>query len=633
MSDSCDSIIYLDSGSDSDFGDDPLPSDTWAYGMYRTRGAHRVEMACGAHAGPARPRSTVGKSATKHIFNSVENFNSDPKACETFKHDGDQRDRFDWKFEDTEPHFTTHGPFFLELSASEDNHILDTYCTSSDTCFIKDWAGKRRYGNPPFDHDNILKCLQKALGDFDMDPANTKFMFVLPEWVTASWWHLTTHFSIVHEYPAGAKIFSAPMASCYNVANLEPCGEDPVWIEDTKLPVVVLFKDSQTVEQLDLEMPQHVRLAHIGDKSDTCGPFRISASGYRWFALFVDDSTTWICIYFLKHKSDYLEAFKLYLVEVKRLRSGMGFPEDYHTILHTDGDNTMIAGHTTAFCKERGIEQRHGSPYLHANQARVERSHRDVQAMAKALLLTSGFGVEMWPLAARHAVFILNRIFRKSLDWTSAYYLIYKKHADLSQLRIFGCLAYPFIEPTVREHKLSNRARELRYVGHSEVSSANLLYAHDSDKVVNSGMVTFSERLDKLGKVVTTWDPSAPVPLKTNFMATARDSPYRDPLPTLLETPFLEQGVYLPEDGDEVMAVVKGDSEEAMLCGRAVEPHAQAYCVVLLINFTVMDLPAGHDEVEALVQIKGARLMMKEEDVPAGVKLLDMSLILKMKLD
>ncbi|KAK3268641.1 hypothetical protein CYMTET_22871 [Cymbomonas tetramitiformis] len=150
--------------------------------------------------------------------------------------------------------------------------------------------------------------------------------------------------------------------------------------------------------------------------SDTCGPFRISAGRYRWFALFVDDSTSWICIFFLKHKSDYLGAFKLYLVEVKCLRSGMGLPEDYHMVLHTDGDSTMIAGQTTAFCKEQGIEQRHGSPYLHENQARAERSHRDVQAMTRALLLTSGFGVEMWPLAARHAVYILNRIFLKSLN-------------------------------------------------------------------------------------------------------------------------------------------------------------------------------------------------------------------------
>eukprot|EP00854_Cymbomonas_tetramitiformis_P007585 gene7585-biopygen7662 len=219
--------------------------------------------------------------------------------------------------------------------------------------------------------------------------------------------------------------------------------------------------------------------------SDTCGPFRISAGRYRWFALFVDDSTSWICIFFLKHKSDYLGAFKLYLVEVKCLRSGMGLPEDYHMVLHTDGDSTMIAGQTTAFCKEQGIEQRHGSPYLHENQA-------------------------------------------------------------------------------LREHKLSNGARELRYVGHSEVSSAYLLYDHDSGKVVNSGMVTLSERLDKLGKVVTTWDPSALAPLKTNFMATARDVPYRDPLPTLRETPVLEQGVYLPEDGDEVMAVVKVEASDAV---------------------------------------------------------------------
>ncbi|KAK3237406.1 hypothetical protein CYMTET_52516 [Cymbomonas tetramitiformis] len=716
-------------------------------------------------------------------------------AC-AVKHTDDQRDRSDWKFEDTKPHFTTHGPFLLELFSSDDNHILDHYCTITDSCFGKDWAGKQCYGNPPFDHDIILQCLQKALTDFDRDPSNTKFMFILPKWVTASWWSLVSRFDVIHEYPVGAKIFSAPRESCYNVANLEPCGEDRVWIEDTKWPVVVSYKDSHTTEQIDIKLLQHVRLGHVGDKpvdhmfaqsvpmpisesqysgspvqhcperciarrltkairpsvkptgrelskelgnlvwSDTCGPFRTSAGGYRWFVLFVDDSTTWICIFFLKLKSDYLKAFQLYLQEVKRLRSTMNLSSEYHMVLHTDGDSTMIAGQTAAFCEEHGIEQRHGSPYLHENQARVERSHRDVQAMARALLLTSGFDVSMWPLATRHAVYILNRVFRKSLGWTSAYYLIRKKHADLSQLRVFGCKAYPFIDPTIREHKLSNRARELRYVGHSEVSSAYLLYDCESGKVVNSGMVTFSEKLDTLGKVVTSWDPSAVTPLKTNFMATALDAPYRDPPPALLEIVVLEQGVYLPEDSDEIVAVVKvetsddvcwvslssylkpgsdrlsllkdcpsygsvnahyplstevravtgkGDSEEAMVCGRAVGPHAQPYCVVLLTNFTIMDLPVGdvrfppthtclgvqagetptvqesllpavtteprchsqvltapdctewlnsiQDELEALVQIKGALQMMDEEDIPAGVKLLEMSLVLKVKLD
>eukprot|EP00854_Cymbomonas_tetramitiformis_P034034 gene34034-biopygen5441 len=486
-------------------------------------------------------------------------------ACAA-KHTDDQRDRFDWKFEDTKPHFTTHGPLLLELFSSDDNHILDDYCTLADTCFAKDWAGRHCYGNPPFDHDIILKCLHKALTDFERDPPNTKFMFILPK-------------------------------SCYNVANLEPCGEDRVWIEDTKWPVVVLFKASHTEEQLDIKMLQHVRLTkairpsvkptgrelskELGNLiwSDTCGPFRTSVGGYRWFVLFVDDSTTWICIFFLKLKSDYLKAFKLYLVQVKRLRSIMGLPSEYHMVLHTDGDSTMIAGQTSTFCTQQGIEQRRGSPYLHENQARVERSHRDVQAMATALLLTSGFGVDMWPLATRHAVYILNRVFRKSLGWTSAYYLIQQKHADLSQLRV--------------------------YVGHSEVSSAYLLCDPESGKVVNSSMVTFSERLDKLGRVVTRWDPSAVAPLKTDFMTTSLDAPYRDPPPTLLETAALEQGVYLPEGVDEVVAVVKVETSDDVCW----------------------------DELEALVQIKKALLMMDEEDVPTGVKLLDMSLVLKVKVD
>ncbi|KAK3240939.1 hypothetical protein CYMTET_49259 [Cymbomonas tetramitiformis] len=716
-------------------------------------------------------------------------------AC-AVTHTDDQRDRSDWKFEDTKPHFTTHGPFLLELFSSDDNHILEHHCTITDSCFDKDWAGKQCYGNPPFDHDIILRCLQKALADFARDPSNTKFMLILPKWVTASWWSLVSQFDIIHEYPVGARIFSAPRESCYNVANLDPCGEDRVWIEDIKWPVVVLFKDSHTTERLDIKMLQHVRLGHIGDKSvdhmfaqsvpmsitesqysgspvqhcperciacrltkairptvkptgrelskelgnlvwsDTCGPFRVSAGGFRWFALFVDDCTTWISIFYLKVKSDYLQTFQQYLKEVKRLRSTMGLSSEYHMVLHTDGDSTMIAGQTAAFCEEHGIEQRHGSPYLHENQARVERSHRDVQAMARALLLTSGFGSSMWPLATRHAVYILNRTFRKALGWTSSYYLTRNKHADLSQLRIFGCRAYPFIDPTVREHKLSNRAREIRYVGHSEVSSAYLLYDCDAGKVVNSGMVTFSEKLDTLGKVITSWDPSAVTPLKTNFMATTLDAPYMDPPPTLLKTAVLEQGVYIPEGSDEIVAVVKvetsddvcwvslssylepgserlsllrdcptygsinahyplftevravtgkGDYEEAMVCGRALGPHAQPYCLVLLTNFTMLDLPEGdvrfppthtclgvqetgkpaaqeallpagvteprshvqvltapdcaewlssiQDELEALVQIKGALQMLDEENVPTGVKLLEMSLVLKVKLD
>ncbi|KAK3270667.1 hypothetical protein CYMTET_20947 [Cymbomonas tetramitiformis] len=596
-------------------------------------------------------------------------------ACAAY-HDDSDRDKTDWKFEEAGKHIEEHGPFTLELFASSDNHILDSYCTTDNPCFCRDWAGEACYGNPPYEHDTILRCLQKALGDFDRAPHSTKFLLVLPRWETASWWQFTSQFTIIYEYPAGEKIFSAPLDSCYNVENLEMCGEDRVWVRETKWPVVVIYKDGHTVMKLDAKMLAHVRLGHIGDVTmqemlDEEVPMGITTAQYA--------------------KSLVLRCPE---------RSRMKLDEKYHMVLHTDGDSTMIAGQTQQYCKEQGIEQRHGSPYLHENQARVERT------------------------------------FQKPLHKKSPYYKLYGQHQDLSLLRVFGCLAYAFVDPDSREHKLSDRAKQLRYVGHSEVSSAYLLYDPESGKIVKSGMVRFHEAVDKLGKVVTTWDPSAVAPLSTNFMVTTLDAAYHDTLPSGLEDNTIGVGVYLPDDSDEILAVLKvkavdvtcwvslrdyldgqpkhivavrsaahgGDLnvnyplftevmvdagreklEAGIICARAVGASSVPYCVMLLTNFTQIGLPVGkvhfppehtclaavakscagdsvdvlpdgvtepkgvkqamgapdadewmeaiQTELEALVTVKQALMMMDMEDVPPGVRLLDMSLVLKVKLD
>ncbi|KAK3282476.1 hypothetical protein CYMTET_9792 [Cymbomonas tetramitiformis] len=107
---------------------------------------------------------------------------------------------------------------------------------------------------------------------------------------------------------------------------------------------------------------------------------------------------------------------------------------------------------TAEYCQQHGIEQTHGSPYLRENQTRVKGSHRSVQAMSRALLMTSGF------------------------DY-----------------------------------------KELRYVGHSEVSSVYLLHGPETDKVVKSGMVISSEKLDKPGRAVDCHTHPYCVVLLTNF--------------------------------------------------------------------------------------------------------------------
>ncbi|KAK3233923.1 hypothetical protein CYMTET_55803 [Cymbomonas tetramitiformis] len=125
--------------------------------------------------------------------------------------------------------------------------------------------------------------------------------------------------------------------------------------------------------------------------------------------------------------------------------------------------------------------------------------------------------------------------------------------------------------------------------------------------------------------------------------------------------------------------------EAGLICARAVGASSVPYCVMLLTNFTHIDLPGGRvhfppehtcmaavakscaggsvdvlpprvtkpkgvkqargapdadewmeaiqTELEALVTVKQALMMMDMEDVPPGVRLLDMALVLKVKLD
>ncbi|KAK3237694.1 hypothetical protein CYMTET_52246 [Cymbomonas tetramitiformis] len=487
------------------------------------------------------------------------------------------RDKWNWRFEDLVDHDEQLGPIEVELFASEDNNHYKCYYTVKDSAFDKCWSGRFCYRNPPYEHEIIMNCLQKALHDFEAEPVTTRFLFVLPKWETATWWYLMSRFRVVKEYPAGARIFSAPKSECYNTEGLETCGTERVWIQGTKWPVEVVYKDCHTTEQMDAKLLQHVRLGHPGDASTSkmveqgvpmgitahqyehssvqCCPD--SAGGYRWFAQFLDDATHWMWTYFLRKKSEYLNALEAYLVELRKHRSRLGLDEQYHMVLHTDGDSTMIAGQTADFCKQHGIEQRYGSPYLHENQATVERSHRDVQAMARALLMTSGFDRKYWPLAFRHAVYLLNRIPRKCLRWESAYSKLNGKLPDLTGLRVFGCVAYAYCDPDTRDGKLGNRARQLRDVGHSEVSTAYLLYDAESEKVVRSGMVVFSERLDKLGAIVTSWDPSVLAPLKTNFMLTVLDTDYVESPVIHEDALVVGRSAYVPDGSDEVLAVVK----------------------------------------------------------------------------
>ncbi|KAK3272587.1 hypothetical protein CYMTET_19125 [Cymbomonas tetramitiformis] len=69
----------------------------------------------------------------------------------------------------------------------------------------------------------------------------------------------------------------------------------------------------------------------------------------------------------------------------------------------------------------------------------------------------------------------------------------------------------------------------------------------------------------------------------------------------------------------------------SMLPEGVTEP--KSYSQLLLAPDAAEWLESIQNELDALVHIEGALFMMDGEDIPPSVKLLDMSLVLKMKLD
>ena len=53
--------------------------------------------------------------------------------------------------------------------------------------------------------------------------------------------------------------------------------------------------------------------------SDVCGPLQVeSIGGSRYFVTFVDDYSRCVSVYFIKHKAEVFEKFKLFEAKVTR---------------------------------------------------------------------------------------------------------------------------------------------------------------------------------------------------------------------------------------------------------------------------------------------------------------------------
>ena len=150
--------------------------------------------------------------------------------------------------------------------------------------------------------------------------------------------------------------------------------------------------------------------------SDVCGPMRVeSLNKAKYFVTFIDDSSKWCEVYFLRSKSEVLEKFKEFQKRAENQK------ERKVKCLQSDNGKEYVNKELDFYLKEHGIVRRLTVPHNPEQNGTSERKNRTLLEMAWCILMQSGLPPGFWAEAISTANYIRNRCPTKSLNGKTPY--------------------------------------------------------------------------------------------------------------------------------------------------------------------------------------------------------------------
>jgi transposase InsO family protein len=224
--------------------------------------------------------------------------------------------------------------------------------------------------------------------------------------------------------------------------------------------------------------------------SDVCGPINIpSLDGSRYILTFIDDHSRYIAAYLMDNKTglevlDNLKDYKAWAETAtgERLVS-----------LRTDGGGEFLNKAADTYLSANGISRQTTPPYTPEHNGVAERANRTILNAVRCMLHRAGLSGYLWPEAVKAAVYLRNRSPTRTLTNITPYEAWTGIKPSISELRVFGCIAYVHVPAERRHSKLSDRSVRCIHVGYSNSSKAYRLYNPTTGKVVISRDVTFEE--------------------------------------------------------------------------------------------------------------------------------------------
>ena len=163
--------------------------------------------------------------------------------------------------------------------------------------------------------------------------------------------------------------------------------------------------------------------------------------------------------------------------------------ETHIKIFRSDNGGEFISLRT--FFNDHGVIFQHSCFYTPQQNGVVERKHRHILQVARALKFQASLANNFWGECALTAVHIINRLPSPVLSFKTPFELLYSKPPSFSHLRVFGCLTYATnVHPS---HKFDHRSILSIFIGYPVGQKAYKLYDLSNNFFFTSRDVIFHE--------------------------------------------------------------------------------------------------------------------------------------------
>ena len=225
---------------------------------------------------------------------------------------------------------------------------------------------------------------------------------------------------------------------------------------------------------------------------DLWDPYRTPAfCGSRYFLTIVDDCSRAVWLYLLPDKTNVAQQLRNFLSMVTR-----HFSKKVKTIRSDNGTEFMCM---SRFFQEQGIIHETSCVHTPQQNGRVERKHRHILNVARALRFQGNLPVEFWGECVLNAAYLINRTPSQVLKGKTPFEVLHSKLPSFKHLRVFGCLAYAH-NLDHKGDKFESRSRRCVFVGYPYGKKGWRLYDLDRQIFFTSRDVVFCETIFPLSQ-------------------------------------------------------------------------------------------------------------------------------------